>query len=511
MPYFDFHCHPGLKPLFSDLNNAPSPWDNITATIEVPILKSIGINLLFNEVLNSQSSLTQLAKEVKLIGVVLHAPEQNMAKSLGERKAIQSSRISFLNLNRIQFIASGNHSFTIIKEELERLTTTVSNNGASLKIISKSTDFDERKPNTVYGVIIIEGLHCFFNDPNAPDAKQQFEANFKSFTNDHTVFAVNLCHIQLNPFCNHAFGIQFFKNEYFYPLGNGITEWGRQMVEKLKAKNILIDVKHMSLKSRRQFYEIMKDNKGKYSQPLICTHAGVTGLSINDRVKYLREKIQDVGDVYRVVYLKPRSKHLQNTYFNCSSINLYDEDIEEILRSGGLIGLSFDQRIIGFANENFLRNATIPHEAEFIGRSEASFFLGPSPLLLPVYNGDDIWSSEDFENLDPAMNEEVHLEFFFNQAFHILDVAKRKGLSAKQASKQICLGTDFDGLINAIDSCKTAADLPAFKQKAISRLPKLFRKAKLDREGIIVTEFVEDLFYRNGRNFVLNRLSNKTI
>lgn len=506
MPFFDFHCHPGLKPQFSALDHAPSPWDNITATLEVPILKTLGINLLFNEVLNSQSSLTQLSKEVKMIGLVLHAPEQNMAKSLAERKIIRSSSISLLNLDRIEFIAEGTHYFTIIQQELQRLRSSTSQDGASLKIISKRSDFDEQKTQTVFGIITVEGLHCFFSDPAAPDAKQQFEVNFETFTNQQKVFAANLCHLQQNPFCNHAFGIQFFKNEYFYPVGNGITEWGREMIERLKVKDILIDVKHTSLKSRRDFYDLVRDDNGKYAQPLICTHAGVTGLSINDRVKFLAEKPKDVGAVYEVIWLKPRSKHLRNTYFNCSSINLYDEDIEVILRSGGLIGLSFDQRIIGFANENMLRSATFPHEAEFISKSEARFFLGPSPSTLPSYSGNDAWKSEDFENLDPSLNEILHLEFFFNQAFHILDVARLNGMSVKQASKQICLGTDFDGLINAIDNCKTATDLPSFKQTATSRLPQLLKEAKLDNEGLNVQEFVEDLFYRNGRNFVLSRL-----
>ena len=508
MPFFDFHCHPGLKPQFADPLQAPSPWKFISATLDVGILHQLGINPLFNEILNSQSSLSQLSKEVKLIGLVLHAPEQNMAVSLSERKIIQQSQVNLINYDRIKYIAQGNHSYSLIQQELQRLQSQQSENGSRLIILGKAATFNEAAALTTFGVLTIEGLHCFFNDPHAANARQEFEDNFHAFTNAHTVLAMNICHLQQNPFCNHAHGIQFFKNEYFYPTGNGFTDWGRSMVQVLVEKNILIDVKHMSLRSRRQLYEMLAtgNNNDAYQQPIICTHAGVTGLSITDRAKYFYKKPADRGVVYEVSYLKPKSPHLPGTYFNCSSINLYDEDIEVILRSGGLIGLSFDQRIIGFANENVLREANVPHEVEYISAAEANFFLGPIPQALPVYKGNDTWSAEDFGNIDPALNPQLHLQFFFNQAFHILDVARRKNIGVLKAAKQICLGTDFDGLINAIDTCKNAEQLPAFRQQALQQLPHLLQQAQLHTEGLDVATFIEDLFYENGKRFVLAQL-----
>ncbi len=507
MAFFDFHCHPGLKPQFANPDSAPSPWDKITVTLQVPIIKSIGVNVFFNEILNSQCCLSQLSKDVKLIGLVLHAPESNMGRGLAERKIIQDGLVKPIDFTRVQYIAEGTHYYALIKQELARLQNALTHDGATLTIIQHAAEYDEQKPDTIFAVLSVEGLHCFFSDPNAADAKQQFDNNFEEFVSAHTILAINVCHLQQNPFCNHAHGIQFFKDDYFYPTGDGFTDWGRQMVEKLKEKNILIDIKHTSLKSRRQLYEMMKDADGNYTQPIVCTHAGLTGLSIRDRVKYLCERPSNLGQVYQVMYYKPRSPLLRDTYFNCSSINLYDEDIEEVLLSGGLIGLSFDQRIIGFANENVLRDATFPHEAEFISNKEAAFFLGPFPEALPVYKGDDIWLAEDFENLDPSLDEILHFTFFCNQALHILSVAKQIGIAVTKAAKQICLGTDFDGLINAIDNCKTADDLASFRQHAISKLPSLLNKAKLENEGLDVNEFVEDLFYRNGRDFVLRRLS----
>ena len=275
-------------------------------------------------------------------------------------------------------------------------------------------------------------------------------------------------------------------------------------------KKILIDIKHMSLLSRWNLYSMLRDpnDSDKYITPIICTHAGLTGQSIADRVKYLLRIPEDVGVVYEVCYLKPKSPYIDGVYFNCSSINLYNEDIEAIFLSGGLIGLSFDQRILGFADENVLRNVTIPHDVEYISELEAEFFLGPNPTALPVWTDDDkIWSSEDFENLDPVFDMELHPLFFLNQVIHILAVAKENVLiGAQKAMKQICLGSDYDGLINAIDNCKQADKLDKFKQLALTKMPDLLKKAKLDNEGIDTETLVENIFYNNGRDFVLNRL-----
>jgi hypothetical protein len=88
MPFFDFHCHPGLKPQFSDPASKPSPWDFINAKLALSRDVNLRINKLFNETLNSQSNLTQLLQnEVRLIGLILHAPEQKIGQGLVKRRS----------------------------------------------------------------------------------------------------------------------------------------------------------------------------------------------------------------------------------------------------------------------------------------------------------------------------------------------------------------------------------------------------------------------------------------
>jgi microsomal dipeptidase-like Zn-dependent dipeptidase len=510
MPFFDFHCHPGLKPQFSNPSIKPSPWDFINAKLALARDIKLSINKLFNETLNSQSNLTQLLQnDVKLIGIILHAPEQKIGQGLSEKKIVNKGSVNLIDKTQLAYLASGIHSFELIQEELRWLQEAIPGiPNAKFKILNTSADFNEADNNTVFGAIIVEGLHCFFNDPNALDAKEKFLSNFNSFTNDNTVVAINVCHMQQNPFCNHAHGIQFINPAYFYPTRTGITTWGKEVIQLMIDKNILVDIKHMSLKTRWELYSWFKDanDDSKFNQPIICTHAGTTGLSIRDRAKFLLKKPADKGLVYEVVYLKPRSKHDAECYYNCSSINLYDEDIVNIFLSGGIIGLSFDQRILGFADENILLNVTIPHDVEYISQMEADFFLGPNPTALPVWPDDtDVWASEDFENLDPSLYVDMHRRFLINNIVHILWVANNHPLiDIKKAAKQICIGTDFDGLINAIDCCKDANGLEQLKKDMKEGLVDL-----LTADGIIainVDQFLDDIFYNNGKNFILNRV-----
>jgi microsomal dipeptidase-like Zn-dependent dipeptidase len=512
MPFFDFHCHPGVKPQFSNPATKPSPWDFIDAKLALTKGWDIRINSLFNEVLNSQSNLSQLVQsDVKLIGIILHAVEQKIGRVLGEKSIVNKGKINLIDKTQLAYLTTGVHSFELITEELRWLTTSVSPTaGAKFKIVSKAADYDETKNNTVFGIIIIEGLHCFFDDPNAPDAKEKYTKNFNAFTAANTVVAMNICHMQQNQFCNHAYGIQLFNPAFFYPTGQGITAWGEEVIKLMMSKKILTDIKHMSLKARLDLYRMLKvpDVVPRFVQPIICTHAGTTGLPIIDRVKYIEKVPVDKGLVREVVYLKPKSRFYDDVYHNCSSINLYDEDIENIFLSEGIIGLSFDQRILGFADDSGLTQVLVPHDVEYISHMEEGFYFGPTPSNLRVWPHDNnVWASEDFDALANSQNlyPDVHRKFLVNNIVHILWVAsKHSQIGLKKAAKQICMGSDFDGLINAIDCCKDATGLKQLKKDMKKDFVDVFKRNGFNT--INVDEFLDDIFYNNGKNFMLNRL-----
>jgi microsomal dipeptidase-like Zn-dependent dipeptidase len=510
MSFFDFHCHPGLKPQFADPATKPSPWDFIEARLAIFKDISIGINPLFNEVLNSQSNLTQLwDSDVKLIGLILHAPEQKIGRVLSEKKIVNKGQVNLIDKTQLAYLTTGVHSFELINEELRWLLSAPSPAGKKFKILTKANDFDEVITDTVFAAIIVEGLHCFFGDPNAPDAKDIFTKNFNDFTNANTVLAINLCHMQQNPFCNHAHGIQLFNPSFFYPTNIGITKWGREVIQSMINKKILVDIKHMSLKARWELYTWFTDENDdtKFIQPIICTHAGTTGISIGAKTNFFLNKPIDRGSVYEVAHHKVKSRHADDCYHNCSSINLYDEDLEFIFLSGGIVGLSFDQRILGFADENVLADVTVPHDVEYISHMEASFFFGPiDPTKLPVLEDDSkTWEDTVFAELDPSLYESTHRRFLINNIVHMLWVANRHPkIDIKKAIKQICIGTDFDGLINAIDCCKNAGGLDQLKMDMRDELNEFLIAAGLS--SINVDVLLDNIFYNNGKNFMLGRL-----
>jgi hypothetical protein len=143
---------------------------------------------------------------------------------------------------------------------------------------------------------------------------------------------------------------------------------------------------------------------------------------------------------------------------------------------------------------------------EYISHLEADFFLGPNPTALPAWiNDNEVWASEDFENLDPSLYVHMHRRFLINNIVHILWVAnKHPQIDIKKAVKQICIGTDFDGLINTIDCCKNADGLLQLKKDIREGLNNLLIKEGIT--GITTDVLLDDIFYNNGKNFMLGRL-----
>ncbi|MBA3900537.1 MAG: hypothetical protein H0X62_10060, partial [Bacteroidetes bacterium] len=106
----------------------------------------------------------------------------------------------------------------------------------------------------------------------------------------------------------------------------------------------LIDIKHMSLKSRKDYYEYRR-SKG-YSEPILATHMGVTGLSWDYKFPVSACK-KFKGRGYSMIKYYQEKQEGALVPFNPCSINMYDEDIKEVLLSGGLIGMSLDRGILG--------------------------------------------------------------------------------------------------------------------------------------------------------------------
>jgi len=110
-------------------------------------------------------------------------------------------------------------------------------------------------------------------------------------------------------------------------MNTGFTHLGKKVLQELlsskNGKPVYIDIKHMSFKSRMEYFEILFNDYKDNMPPTIVSHGAVNGLEI-----------------------KNRSGKTDAAIFYHSDINFYDEEIVFIGKSGGLFAVQFDARRI---------------------------------------------------------------------------------------------------------------------------------------------------------------------
>lgn len=159
---------------------------------------------------------------------------------------------------------------------------------------------------------------------------------------------------------------------------------------------IVIDIKHMSRKSRLDYFAFLENEFPNRNIPIIVSHGGVTGLSKEGGVKATPAALEGL-------YME-------------DDINLYDDEILQVAKSGGLFGIQLDERRIG--SKQALKNAR-----GNIRRRDILF----------------AWS-----------------KLVWNQVRHIAELLDMNGQYAWGIQ---ALGTDFDGIIDPINGYWTSKDL----------------------------------------------------
>ncbi len=513
MPFFDFHLHPSLKAQFTAPANKPSAWDNIHLRFRDPdlllqLLKCQGID----DVVDSQASLSQLVQGgVNLIAIALHPPEAAMMRDGLIQKIAEEEQTAYIDNDKVDAIGTGDLYFTLLNEELDHLEQHLEHQGKKLKLIRHFNEYNAADMNTVHAILNVEGPHAFYGKRSGKTLSQimtGFWENFRQFTEVRNVriFAMNIAHLENNDFCNHAFGIQIFKPEPFFPDGTIISNEGVQLLLKMKEKKILCDIKHTSLIARQQLYAM-----GLHGPhwPLVCTHAGLTGIHSQNRYRFFLHN-RSFGEGYlRVKHYKPIG-YLQGTSFNASSINLYDDDVVTIINSGGLIGLSMDQRILGTPEDGMLSPDYLDeiYEQEVISPGEKELFRDRSLNITPAPD-EAVLKSEDFRTADRQRSGRFHARHFMNQVFHLFVIARRYGIPDLTMAQRICIGSDFDGMINPVDSCPNVTGMQAFKEMLLQEYLLWEEEfAGHDETDFSISDFIspedllENIFYRNGVAFL---------
>ncbi len=118
-------------------------------------------------------------------------------------------------------------------------------------------------------------------------------------------------------------------------INEGPSDLGKEVMELLISKEgrrVLVDIKHMSLKFRRFYYQTVERASILGEQiPIVCSHCGVSGESWKSNL--YKKKDDD-------------SKN-NNSYLNHWSQNLAEEDIKKIHSTKGLLGVTLDKTVLG--------------------------------------------------------------------------------------------------------------------------------------------------------------------
>ena len=426
MPFSDFHIHPTLKCLFSENDAATgltqlSPWVAIDKS-KIPFLLKCCTE--FPDIIQSQGNLAQIAAtDANLVCVALHMPERAIISDSLVQSATNGPLQAYLQKKRLDELNNGNPYLILASDGLSTLINALQFGITDKKVIAiaKRSDYNEADNNTLHLVFSVEGCHTLSSALEHFDANE-VTANLEDLRQKVKVLSVNLTHLQQSDFCNHAFGMQFLSNDKFKPTGNMIANSGVQILRYCYQNKIMIDLKHMSLGARQQLYQLRgAPDFAAVNQPLVCTHAGFCGISFSEMPDYIFQQRKFANDGYTVLWQGKPVKYggiSPRPSFNASSINLYDEDIMQILNSGGMIGLSLDARILGYQEYEEETNSRddFPMETEYISNFETSFFFGSggTVTLGSAFDNDKVlgWDEiEDGGKVNPAVSV-YHLKYF---------------------------------------------------------------------------------------------------
>ncbi|WP_340113174.1 hypothetical protein [Maribellus mangrovi] len=314
-------------------------------------------------------------------------------------------------------------------------------------------------------VLTIEGANVF-NSHEDYKAIEQKLAQIKRW--EQPLFFITFTHHFYNHLAGHAHSIPDIGNlllDQSEGMNTGITEKGKKVLRYLLAldengkyvpmklgRRILIDVKHLSARARREYYKefVLPSLKTDHPIPVIASHVAYSGVkTLDDHITRMPdEKNGDFSERY-------------GHKFNNWNINICDEDVVIIFKTGGVVGINLDQRVLGVAKDDIEKNET-----------HASY----------------VW-----QNIKSMMKAVV-----------LSDDPEIK--SKKEIVNTFCLGTDFDGFIDPLNSYPTVLD---FKQLAGDLIAEI--EADPEKEsllfGVSHEKFVQKVCFDNAFDFVVKHFN----
>lgn len=519
----DIHCHPSTKPFMSALADADkkNPFVSYNHNVEDLIMQLIK-NILAKKaevLLATQSNFDNLFRGGNRVVIASITPMEKaflVANASRKPNALADAFIYDLgifpgtvkpklvnalmgfSIKNIEFVRSSVGLRNYFKDGLlpeynylKKFHGKKSQQeGFTLKLVNSYAEIEagmNSGENAIYVILSVEGAHAFKNtvpviseirdnqgrkytqtELNSIEDGQGIENNILAMKKwKYVPFFITIMHHFWNGMGGHARSLNKLVGEMLNQqegINHGLSETGKLVIRDLlrndNGPRVLIDIKHMSIASRKGYYEILeKDPMFKNQQiPIICSHTGIAS-----NIDSLAE-LEQVND-------KAEEENTRN-YFHKAQINLCGEDIRKIASSGGLIGIQLDEKRI--AGAGFVKEK-----------------------LNGGLNTNDLLNASS--------------ELVMSNIFMVVKaVGNMKGWD-------ICsIGSDYDGLINHLDPFPTAASITILRDEIEFYLDNLHdvkepqtgnvifsvTEMKQLMGGLTAKEIAEKIFSSNAMNFL---------
>ena len=425
----DLHINQAMKPLgksFNGKRGINSPNKNLKNSIwfyDPPTLIDKVANIATTLTKFRQSDFTTLALGgAEIVFVSLSGLEKGFVMNklgAGLPGDIVGNLATGIGKKRIDHVQKMHDYFTDLEleydfyKQLDGHKIKINGKWHRYKIVSCFNEIEESNrddTNTIFVILTIEGSHVFntgLKMMGKTANPAEVLANVDKIKQwDKRLFFMGLTHHFYNEMIGHAqslHGVVRKLCDQTEGMNDGFNELGWKVLRKLldnsMGKRVLIDLKHMSVKSRIEYYSFLADEHPNEIIPLLVSHGAVNGF--RSPTELVEDDLMNYGK------------------FQPYDINFYDSEIIRIANSGGLFGIQFDERRVGSEME-------LKKTGPRLSRRKMLF-----------YNSGLIW----------------------NQIEHIAEVLNRNNQFAWGIQ---CIGSDNDGMVNPLNGFWTSEDMTLF-------------------------------------------------
>jgi len=459
-PIVDIHFHPTLKPF----GHSHDPKENISDAQSVACIwhsdPPTAIDELDENVLGfppyREADFTTLVNGKVNIGVVSLYPIETGFVHPQLFKLESKELIDLITLfgrERVAYLQSAEYNyFEDLNRENQFLTSlhnTIPKNGVNKYVmISSGAELVSNANETLRIIVSIEGVHVFCNGHNVEDqtAWADVDKRIEVVKNwKYPPFFITLCHHFYNGLASHA------KSLFIKVLGTDLLDQSRGLDQPVE------DEKYITTTGYKVIDHLYSTANGR--RILI----DVKHMCKNTRLEFYAYRKGKYDSIPLI------SSHGALINFYNENINLDIDDINEIYNSNGLIGIELDQRVLGYNKRNRFWN-----------------------WLLSIFR------SADKKNL-------VWAEYFWKNILAIAEHCYELDQNA-DPWKIICLGSDFDGIINPLNKFRTSTDLQALSECILKNLIDYWASGKskipINHLGIDAHTVVYNIMYKNAKEFI---------